>query len=355
MLQNRCCCLRKGSAPGFVIVCLLSACLLCALTGSFFPAYAGWEEASRGESGEYTLNDFFFDTVISIRFDAEGDGDALLSGCRSICGDIEHTFSRTDESSELYAVNHRESDRVEVSEPLAQMVQTGLDYCQISGGKFDITIAPLSDLWDFKSEDPAVPPEDAIRDALRKVDSSSVHVESDVDEEGKSTWYLVFDRPDIMIDLGALVKGYAADRLADYLKEAGVTSGLINLGGNVLTIGGKQDRSGWKIGIQKPFDSDIIDTVEVKDQSVVTSGVYERCFEQDGILYHHILDPETGYPVQNGLWGVTIISDSSLTGDALSTVCMLIGPNRAMDLIRKTEGVRALFVDDQLQVTDCEG
>ena len=157
-----------------------------------------------------------------------------------------------------------------------------------------------------------------------------------------------------MIDLGALVKGYAADALAAYLKENGVTSGLVNLGGNVLAIGAKPDGSPWKVGIRKPFDDGIIDMVEVQDQSVVTSGVYERCFEKDGVLYHHILDPETGYPVMNSLWGVTIISDSSLTGDALSTVCMLIGKEAAADLIERTDGVRAVFVDDHYEVTQCE-
>jgi thiamine biosynthesis lipoprotein len=133
-----------------------------------------------------------------------------------------------------------------------------------------------------------------------------------------------------------------------------VTSGLVNLGGNVAAIGAKADGSPWKVGIQKPFDTGIIDKKEVTGQSVVTSGVYERCFEKDGTLYHHILDPATGYPVSNGLWGVTIISDSSLQGDALSTVCLLIGQEEAMDLIRQTDGVQAVFVDDRLQVTECE-
>ena len=303
---------------------------------------------------EYNLNEFYFDTVVSIRFEAEENGEELLAGCRDICDEIEHTFSRTDEESELYAVNHREEDCVEVSAPLAELVQEGIDDYGISGGRFDITIAPLSDLWDFRTEDPSIPPEEEIRNALEKVDCSSVHVEAEEEPDGSAAWYLSFDSPDTMIDLGALVKGYAADALAAYLKENGVTSGLVNLGGNVLAIGAKPDGSPWKVGIRKPFDDGIIDMVEVQDQSVVTSGVYERCFEKDGVLYHHILDPETGYPVMNSLWGVTIISDSSLTGDALSTVCMLIGKEAAADLIERTDGVRAVFVDDHYEVTQCE-
>ena len=298
---------------------------------------------------EYTLNDFYFDTVVSIRFDAGENGDDLTDGCRSICDEIEHIFSRTSEESELYAVNHRDSDRVEVSAPLAEVVQTGLDYYRISDGRFDITIAPVAELWDFHGDDPVLPQEEEIQNALRKVDGSSVHVEKEGD-----AWYLTFDHPDTMLDLGGLAKGYAADRLTEYLKSQGVTSGLVNLGGNVAAIGAKADGSPWKVGIQKPFDTGIIDKKEVTGQSVVTSGVYERCFEKDGTLYHHILDPATGYPVSNGLWGVTIISDSSLQGDALSTVCLLIGQEEAMDLIRQTDGVQAVFVDDRLQVTECE-
>lgn len=320
--------------------CLLAVCLLC------IPMCACAQE--------YNLNEFYFDTVVSIRFEAEENGEELLAGCRDICDEIEHTFSRTDEESELYAVNHREEDCVEVSAPLAELVQEGIDDYGISGGRFDITIAPLSDLWDFRTEDPSIPPEEEIRNALEKVDCSSVHVEAEEEADGSAAWYLSFDSPDTMIDLGALVKGYAADALAAYLKENGVTSGLVNLGGNVLAIGAKPDGSPWKVGIRKPFDDGIIDMVEVQDQSVVTSGVYERCFEKDGVLYHHILDPETGYPVMNSLWGVTIISDSSLTGDALSTVCMLIGKEAAADLIERTDGVRAVFVDDHYEVTQCE-
>ena len=302
-------------AAFITVICVMLACFLC-MPGSL-RAQEGADSGtdSSGTVSEYTLNDFYFDTVVSIRFDAGENGDDLTDGCRSICDEIEHIFSRTSEESELYAVNHRDSDRVEVSAPLAEVVQTGLDYYRISDGRFDITIAPVAELWDFHGDDPVLPQEEEIQNALRKVDGSSVHVEKEGD-----AWYLTFDHPDTMLDLGGLAKGYAADRLTEYLKSQGVTSGLVNLGGNVAAIGAKADGSPWKVGIQN----------------------------------HHILDPATGYPVSNGLWGVTIISDSSLQGDALSTVCLLIGQEEAMDLIRQTDGVQAVFVDDRLQVTECE-
>ena len=341
-------------AAFITVICVMLACFLC-MPGSL-RAQEGADSGtdSSGTVSEYTLNDFYFDTVVSIRFDAGEDGDSLLEGCRSICDDIQHTFSRTEEDSELYAVNHRAEETVEVSEELARLVQAGLDYYELSDGRFDITVAPLSDLWDFKSADNVIPPEARIRSALRKVDGTSLKVEQNKDTSlGEAKWEIHFSNPDTMIDLGALVKGYAADRLADYLKEHRIASALINLGGNVMTVGSRPDGSAWRIGIREPFGDGVADTVEVTDQSVVSSGVYERCFEKDGVLYHHILDPQTGYPVMNGLWGVSIISDSSLTGDALSTTCLLIGKDEASELIRSMDGVRAVFVDDQLHVTQC--
>lgn len=302
----------------------------------------GTGKESESPVQEYTLNNLYFDTVISIKFDAGSNGNELIDGCNKICRQIQQTFSRTDETSELWAVNHRKTDTVTVSAPIAELVETGLEYYKISGGMFDITVAPLSDLWDFKSENAAVPDKDKIKEAQAKVDASKVHVKGET---------LSFDSDDTMIDLGALVKGYAADRISSYLKGEGVKSGIINLGGNVLAIGSKEDGSAWKVGIQKPFSTDIMDMVEVTDQTVVTSGVYERYFKQDGVIYHHILDPNTGYPVQDGLWGVSIICDSSLQGDALSTTCLAVGEDKAAEIIGSMDGVKAVFIDDQLNET----
>ena len=300
-----------------------------------------------GKLKDYSVQNFFFDTVISVKITAGDNADELLQHCMDMCREYEQIFSRTDENSELYKVNHRTTNTVEVSEKLAFLISEGQKVHELSGGKFDITVAPLSDLWDFKSEDAVVPDQDKIREAQEKVDASSVHLDGTT---------LTFDRSDTMIDLGAIVKGYAADELAAYLKGEGVTSGLINLGGNVLTIGSKPDGSNWKIGIQKPFaGGELIDTVEVSGKTVVSSGVYERYFKQDGVIYHHILDPDTGYPVQDGIWGVSIICDSSLLGDELSTTCLAVGEEKAAEIIESMEGVEAIFVDDQLQVTTVGG
>ena len=154
--------------------------------------------------------------------------------------------------------------------------------------------------------------------------------------------------PKAALDLGGIAKGYIADRLQDFLTEKGVTGAVINLGGNVLTVGEKPDGGFWKIAIQKPFaeKGETLDAVSLKQGSVVTSGVYERYFYKDGILYHHLLDPSTGYPVENDLYAVTILSKHSVDGDALSTICFVLGYEKGAELIRSLNmpGLEAIFV-----------
>ena len=157
---------------------------------------------------------------------------------------------------------------------------------------------------------------------------------------------------DTAIELGAIAKGYIADRLKDYLVSQNVKSAIINLGGNVLCIGGKPDDSSFKIGIQKPFAdrSETIAVMDIKDKSVVSSGVYERCFEKNGTLYHHLLNPKTGYPYNNGLIAVTIISDQSVDGDALSTTCFALGLEDGLKLAESLDDVQAFFVTSDYEI-----
>lgn len=311
-------------------------CLLLAVLVLVFPVLCAGCTRNTGET-LYEKQLLYFDTIISLKFYAGENGGELMNHCEALCKEYEKIFSRTDEGSELYAVNHRSQNTVEISPELAELIAVGLDYYKQSQGKFDITIAPLSDLWDFKSEHPAVPAEDAIRKAAACVGADGITLTGQT---------LTFASADTMIDLGALAKGYAADHLKSYLTENGVTSGLLNLGGNVLAIGSRPDGSDWKIGIKKPFDKAdaLADTVSISDKTVVSSGIYERYFEQDGTIYHHILDPDTGYPIQNDIWGVSILCDSSLTGDALSTTCLTLGYEKASEFLSSLDGVEAVFV-----------
>ncbi|MDD3339988.1 MAG: FAD:protein FMN transferase [Lachnospiraceae bacterium] len=303
------------------VICYLLAMLLPVLAVTGCGAKTTSEEQLVSKSG------FYFDTSISLQIYSE-QGEALLEKCFSLCAELEKTFSRTLETSELYKVNHRSSDTVEVSDDLAKVIRVGLDYGDLSDGVLDITIAPVTDLWDFKSQEHHLPAEADIQAALAKVDYKKVHLDGTT---------LTFDSPDTMLDLGAVAKGYCADRLKEYLTSQGVKSGLINLGGNVLTLGSKPDGSDWNVGIQKPFaDRGVVErTVSVTDKSVVSSGIYERYFELDGVLYHHVLDPATGYPVKTDLAETTIVTDASVYGDAMSTICLLKGKDGANAFIEK--------------------
>lgn len=292
---------------------------------------------------------------------------ALLNDCLALCDKYELIFSRTNEKSELYKLNHRKdvsdgdfgtdgpttpypvsgtADTWHISEDLAALLSEGLDITRESDGAFDIAIAPLTSLWDFTAEDPEVPDDAAIQKALPLCSSDGVTI------DGEDITLL---SDDIQFDVGAIAKGYIADRLKDFLIKKGVKSAIINLGGNVLCIGSKPDGTPFKIGIQKPF-ADRNETEAVMDitgKSVVSSGIYERCFKQDGKLYHHILNPQTGYPYDNGLISVTIISDQSVDGDALSTTCFALGLEDGLKFAEK-KGVQAVFIteDYELHYTD---
>lgn len=315
-------------------LCLLAA--LCLTAGCGARAPKKWERQV-----------FYFDTVVQLSFYAGKDGAKLMDGCLQICQRLQKTFDRTDAESELYAINHRTKQELDVSEDMAKLIAVGLQYYELSGGSFDITVAPLLELWDFKSEDGRVPDAADIREACAAVDAGAVHL------NGRT---LTFDRPDTMLDLGALVKGYAADLLKEYLVSGGVSSGLLDLGGNVLTIGEKPDGSAWRIGVQKPFAArgETAAILNVSDQCLVSSGIYERYFEQDGRIYHHILDPATGYPAENRVQGVSILCASALTGDALSTTCLALGEEKGPELIARMDGAEAVFVldDGELLFTD---
>ena len=276
----------------------------------------------------------------------------LLTECMNLCDKYEKIFSRTASDSELYQLNHRELAPVEgtentyqVSDDLAKLISEGLDYSELSKGAFDIAIEPLTSLWDFTAEDPQVPKDSLIQAALPKCDYHNISVDKDKNE-------ITLKTDDTAIELGAIAKGYIADRLKDYLVSQNVKSAIINLGGNVLCIGGKPDNSAFKIGIQKPF-ADRIETIAVMDirnKSVVSSGIYERCFEQDGTLYHHLLNPKTGYPYDNGLIAVTIISGKSVDGDALSTTCFALGLEDGMKLAESLDDVQAFFVTSDYEI-----
>lgn len=281
----------------------------------------------------------------------------ILNECFAVIDKYEKLFSRTMEFSEVYQINKASADSKNpqttftVSEELKDILNFSLSYSTLSGGALDISIAPLSSLWDFsnlehKTEAPSA---DAIAVAKELVNYNNISLEDNT---------LTFAKAGMQLELGAVAKGYIADRVKDFLLSKGVTSAIINLGGNILLVGDKPDGSSFKVGIQKPFedrDSVVVAISELKDCSMVSSGIYERYFyDKNGTFYHHILNSATGYPCDTNLLQVTIISKDSATGDALSTACFALGLEKGMELIHSLTDVYAVFIstDGTLHFSD---
>lgn len=276
-----------------------------------------------------TRTGFYFDTVIQITlYDTEDE--SVLDGCFALAETYEHLFSASLEDSDIWNINHEGGKTVPVSEETVSLLEMSLEYAALTEGAVDPTIRPVSVLWHFGSDDePRVPDSTDITEALSHVSYKNIQLTGkDTSESlssGQSTVSL--NDPDAAIDLGFIAKGYIADKIKEYLLSQNVHSACISLGGNVIVIGTKPDGRPFRIGIQEPFapQGTSLGIVEIQDISVVTSGIYERCFYEDDVFYHHVLDTATGYPVDNELASVTLLCVSSTKADALSTSCLCLG------------------------------
>ncbi len=301
-------------------------------------------------------NGFYFNTIIAIQLNDSQD-ESLIDTCFDMANTYEHYFSRTLEGSDIYNINHANGAPVEVHDETAELIRYGIAFGDLSGGVFDISIGALTDLWDIPNNNGTIPAQTQIDAALATVDYRQITVDGNT---------VTLGNPDAALDLGGIAKGYAADRMREYLNANGACEGFINLGGNVLTLGQKANDEPYHIGIRKPFgeDGETITAVDVTDRSIVTSGRYERYFEKDGHIYHHILDPKNGYPYDNGLNGVTILSDSSMAGDALSTICFALGQEKGTEFLSSMPSndflnpilatettLQAIFIDENNEMT----
>ncbi|MBD5136992.1 MAG: FAD:protein FMN transferase [Lachnospiraceae bacterium] len=306
----------------------------------FIITFSGCSNISNNEAVSKT--DFYFDTVVTITLYGS-ENSKYIDECFEICKNYENMLSRTVKDSEISQINNNIGSFVEVSDDTLELINKGIYYSELSGGKFDITIGGLSSLWNFNSENPRVPAKADINNALQSVGYKKLQVDNN---------NVMLNNEETILDLGGIAKGFIADKLKEYLLSEKIDSGIIDLGGNILLVGSKPDGSDYKIGIKKPFS----DTGEnsaimnVHDKSIVSSGNYERYFYEDGKLYHHILDTDTGYPVDNNLYSVSIISDSSVDGDGLSTTCFLLGIDKGMELIESLDNIEAVFIDSDYKV-----
>lgn len=306
-----------------------------------------------------TKSGFYLDTYITIKvYDSQenyndtivtkNDLTDLIEHTLNLCYKYELIFSKTNSNSELYKLNESTEPKVRISKDLYQVLEKALYYSELCEGKFDVTVANLTNLWDFKNS--VVPSDEDISNTLYSVDYKNISL-----SEYNGNYYIT--KNSSKIDLGGIAKGYIADKLKDYLCNNGVESGIINLGGNTIVLGDKPNHSEYNIGIQTPFEKTgkYMCTVQIKDKSIVTSGVYERMFELNDTLYHHILDPDTGYPASTDIYSATIISDKSIDGDALSTTCVLLGTENALKLINSIDGIECVIISNTNEIILSKG
>lgn len=255
---------------------------------------------------------------------------------------IEQTMSKTIDTSEVSRINRFSetadlSKTLEIDPDVFTVIETALAYGHKSKGRFDITLAPIVDLWAIGTEAENVPEPEAIEELLLNVGLDKIKI------NGENNISLA---QNTKIDLGGIAKGYAADEVADMLKASGVKKAIINLGGNVKVVGEKSEGVPFKVGIQDPQDdrNNYLGIVSVSDKTIVTSGDYERFFEKDGKRYHHIFDPSTGYPYETNVASVTVISDDSIVADAMSTILYLMDVEDGLAFVETLEGVDCIYV-----------
>lgn len=322
---------------------------------------------------------FYLDTICTITIFGVEDSDDSLSTLSDseretkilqlitdvfmLCDKYEKMLSKTIETSDIARINAAGGKAVKVNDETIEVIQKGILYGELSQGAFDITIGKATDLWGFREAEAGeetesgmsgqVPDVDTLAETMKHVDWSKVKI------KGNS---VQLEDPEMELDLGGIAKGYIADKVTQFLEDAGVTSAIVDLGGNIVAIGGKAEslldtgaeQSKFTIGIKDPQSESggLIGTIPAADKTVVTSGTYERYFVADGKKYHHILDSKSGMPTDTDVLSVTIISEKghSADCDALSTSCLALGVEKGMALLQSIEDTEAIFVDSDGQI-----
>lgn len=286
---------------------------------------------------------FLMDTLVQMKAYGE-NAEAAVAESMDRIKFLEDLMSPTIESSEVYQLNNNPEQKVKLSPETEIVLEKALYYAKLTGGKFDPTVGALVDLWGIGTENARVPDQIEIETALDNIGYQYLTIDDNHQAEIK--------KAGVKIDLGGIAKGFAADQVKKIVEKHNVKSAFVNLGGNVLVIGSKADGSKWRIGIQDPRKDrgNVMAIIETTDQTIVTSGNYERYFIKDGKLYHHILDPATGYPAESHLLSASIVSNSSFDADALSTAVYIMGVKAGLKFIENLPGVEAMFITDELNV-----
>lgn len=294
--------------------------------------------------------EFLMDTIMTVKI-FDNQSEELMEEVFDRLRDIEAKMSFTIDTSDVNLVNKNAGIKpVKVDSETYFVLEKAIKYAELSDGYYEPTIGPLVDLWNIKSSDEerdSIPSEAEIMEKKSLIDYEKLQLADDFD--------VYLSEKNMKINLGSIAKGYAADQVKKILGENGVKSAIIDLGGNVYAYGDKGGNE-WKIGVQDPnkVTGQKFGTINIKNKSIVSSGSYERYFIYKGKRYHHIINPKTGYPTDNGLLGVTIVSDKSIDGDALSTTIFVLGLEKGKQLISKLDGIEAVFIteDDEVYISN---
>ncbi len=345
-----------------ILCCALLGTMLCGCSSLGNTTAEEMTESAAEETQEVALEDqvytqdfFAMDTYMVLTAYGEYAQEAVEAAMAEI-NRLDALLSTGDENSVIYGLNTTNGG--EIDEEIAYLIQRAMEIYESTQGLYDITIYPVMDLWGFTGEDDtafAVPEASVLEETLALVDASKLEITQDEDGTSTISW------PEGMqIDLGGLVKGYADDQVTAIFKSYGIEHAVINLGGDVHVLGSKVDGSAWKVGIQDPEDDDgYLGVLALEDITVVTSGGYERYFddEETGIRYHHIIDPRTGYSAYNGLISVSIISEDGTLADGLSTAIFVMGTEAAIAYCQEhcvSDGFDVLLEteDGEIYITD---
>jgi FAD:protein FMN transferase len=293
---------------------------------------SGDAEESSSESNQNASDDsatreiFAMDTYMTVTAYGES-ADAAVDAAEAEIERLDALLSTGTESSEVAQINANGGGTL--SEDGSYLMKKSLELYELTDGAFDVSIYPVMDLWGFTTQNFKVPSDDELKSALSLVDASKINFD-------EKTGEVSFDKEGMEIDFGGIAKGYTSDQLCKIFEKYGIQSAMINLGGNVDVYGKKTDGSNWRVAIQSPTDDNgYIGVIETANKAVITSGGYERYFEEDGVTYHHIIDPSTGYPANSGLTSVTIICDDGTKADGLSTSLFIMGEEKAAEFWKK--------------------
>ncbi|MBS4199389.1 FAD:protein FMN transferase [Bacillus sp. FJAT-49732] len=301
-------------------------------------------------SSPYKETEFLMGTVVTIRIYDEGKEEVL-----------EHAFKRIKSLADQITVNEQGSEidninknagiqAVKVSEDINKLIAAGKEYSEKADGTFDISIGPLTSLWHIGFPDARKPNDTEIESVLPLISFNDIELNTD-----EKT--VLLKKKGMQLDLGAIAKGFITDEVAKVLIQHDVETAIIDLGGNIYVMGKNPSGIEWTVGIQDPFSprGEIVGKINESNKSIVTSGIYERFLEVDGMKYHHLLNPKDGYPFQNDVAGVSIITDLSIDGDALSTIVFSKGIKEGMKFIEGIKGAEAIFISTEKKIFTTTG